>query len=138
MSSDSEIERQAFAARLRTVRKLTRKTLRELQASTFASDSALSRYLAGGALAPWRVVEALCAETGTDPEELRAEWIAAGGGREERFLADDVRAIKAQIDAAVRQARERGEQIPATILTIQRLSTQAMRQLGRSAGQGIA
>jgi transcriptional regulator with XRE-family HTH domain len=138
--SDPPRARQLFAAELRSVRQRSHKTLRELQRSTFASDSALSRYLSGASVPPWRVVEALCDEVGDDPETLRSAWVRAKGGRQpvvDRMLTDDLISIRAQMDTAIRRARHRGENVPAPVLALLRLSEEALAQLRRS-GERVA
>lgn len=143
MISDPPRARQLFAAELRSVRQRSHKTLRELQRSTFASDSALSRYLSGASVPPWRVVEALCDEVGDDPQGLRPAWVRAKGGRQpvtrvaDRRLTDDLIAIRAQTDTAIRRARHRGENVPAPVLALLRLSEEAVAQLRRS-GERVA
>jgi hypothetical protein len=63
-----------FSARLREVRAVTGKSLKELERLTATSDSSLSRYLSGAICPPWSVVEMLCAAAGRDPATLRAAW----------------------------------------------------------------
>lgn len=60
-----------LAAELRELRKRSGKSLCELERPTLSSDSSLSRYLAGRALPPWPVVEAL-SEAG-----IRTSWRGA-------------------------------------------------------------
>ncbi|WP_442933583.1 helix-turn-helix domain-containing protein [Micromonospora sp. CPCC 206060] len=60
----SDRDLNALATELRLLRERSGMTLRELERHTYASDSALSRYLAGRALPPWEVVEALCRQGG--------------------------------------------------------------------------
>jgi len=134
--SDVVQARQTFAAQLRDVRRRTNKTLRELEKSTFASDSAWSRYLSGRSVPPWRVVEALCIEAGVDPAELHPVWTRAkhpssGSPPQEtgRILADDLAVIATQLEQAIRQARERGEHVPATVLAMRRISSESVAQL---------
>jgi transcriptional regulator with XRE-family HTH domain len=59
---------EALAVELRKLRKLSGKSLRELEQATLSSDSALSRYLSGQAVPPWQVVEALCRLGGGSPD----------------------------------------------------------------------
>lgn len=147
----TSIAQEEFAARLREVRDRTGQSLRELQKSTFASDSALSRYFAGRTLPPWRVVEALCAQASTDPMSLRATWEQARDNRERRrreanaeperpaalvvvrdlhqALTSTISAIKNHADGAVSMAESRGEPVPDAVLTIQAESAEAMAQL---------
>ncbi|MBR7829514.1 helix-turn-helix domain-containing protein [Actinospica sp. MGRD01-02] len=63
-----------LAHELRRMRDLSGCSLKELERSTYVSDSSLSRYLAGRQLAPWSVVVALCRVVGRDPVELLALW----------------------------------------------------------------
>lgn len=139
----------ALAAELRTLRLRSGKSLRELQKSTFASDSALSRYLSGRALPPWRVVEALCVQCDTDPNDVRDLWRRARIERDNRrakapvpapevnlVLVRSLAAIKREADVAVDLAQQRGEPVPPVVLEIQRTSTEAMRTL-RTAGHPI-
>lgn len=70
-----------LAAELRGLREASGKSLRELEKSTHASDSSLSRYLSGQALPPWPVVEALATVAGRDTEPLRTLWVAARQAR---------------------------------------------------------
>ena len=56
------------------MRDLSGRSLKELERSTYVSDSSLSRYLAARQLAPWSVVVALCRMVGRDPGELLALW----------------------------------------------------------------
>jgi porphobilinogen synthase len=63
-----------LAAELRRLRNRSGQSLRELANTTFASDSSLSRYLAGHSVPPWPVVEALCRIGGGDPAQLRTLW----------------------------------------------------------------
>jgi transcriptional regulator with XRE-family HTH domain len=73
--------RAAFAREFRNTRDKSGKTLRQLQAATYVSDSALSRYLSGQTVPPWKAVQALCQACGTDPEELHEAWHAARAAR---------------------------------------------------------
>lgn len=66
-----------LAAALRDIRELAGLSLRMLERHTHVSDSSLSRYLAGRALPPWPVVEAMCRLAERDPQSLRPEWEAA-------------------------------------------------------------
>jgi hypothetical protein len=59
---------------LRTMHAGTGKTLKELESELHVSDSSLSRYLSGQAVAPWSVVAGLCLLTGRRPESLRPLW----------------------------------------------------------------
>jgi transcriptional regulator with XRE-family HTH domain len=139
----------ALAAELRTLRTRSGKSLRELQKSTFASDSALSRYLSGRALPPWRVVEALCVQGAADPADMRDLWRRARAERDNRrrpaaepatdvhlVLVRSLAAIKHEADVAVDLAQRRGEAVPPVVLEIQRTSTEAIRTL-RTAGHPI-
>lgn len=79
-----------LAFELRQLRKRAGKSLRELERTTYASDSALSRYLAGRNLPPWRVVAALSVEGGRDPEELRDLWERASKAHSRSKVAEPV------------------------------------------------
>jgi transcriptional regulator with XRE-family HTH domain len=70
-----------LAAELRGLRKASGQSLRELEKSTHASDSSLSRYLSGQALPPWPVVAALATVAGRDTEPLHTLWVAARQAR---------------------------------------------------------
>lgn len=63
-----------LAAELRRMRKLSGRSLKELESLTFVSDSSLSRYLSGRIRPPWAVVSALCRQVRRDPRELRPLW----------------------------------------------------------------
>src|SRR5437868_5421502 len=63
-----------LGARLQELQRRTGKSLKELEADVHVSDSSLSRYLAGRAVAPWPVVERLSSLVGQDPEALRPLW----------------------------------------------------------------
>jgi transcriptional regulator with XRE-family HTH domain len=66
-----------LAANLRELRERSGHTLRELERMTFISDSALSRYLNGKAVPPWRVLEVLCEVAGAEPDRYRRLWAEA-------------------------------------------------------------
>lgn len=68
---------EQLASELRELREASRKSLRELERETHASDSSLSRYLSGQLVPPWPVVESLCVAGGRDPATLRVLWEAA-------------------------------------------------------------
>ncbi|MFF3072757.1 helix-turn-helix domain-containing protein [Kitasatospora sp. NPDC057904] len=91
---DGERETARLSERLREMRSLTKKSLKDLERVTMVSDSSWSRYLAGRGLPPWAAVEALCREVGRDPEDLRLLWEAAAASRTEQErppqTADDV------------------------------------------------
>jgi transcriptional regulator with XRE-family HTH domain len=136
----SEIAREAFAARLRAVRARSGKTLRELQGATYASDSALSRYLSGRAVPPWNVVAALCDQAGVDAGELRVQWQAARSIRRRKqtvtqpmlelsAVEDCLTRITDDVSAAIQQVRSRGEQVPEQLLTAVRCGADATLRL---------
>ncbi|GAA2532020.1 hypothetical protein Ahu01nite_096200 [Winogradskya humida] len=110
---------------MRLAQERSGRTLRELQAVTYASDSALSRYLSGRSVPPWIVVAALCKAAGTDPGQLlplwqRAKAAASAGrrsGREQATLARRVSTLAADAAAVIQAIRERGEAVPENLLT---------------------
>ncbi|MEU4244098.1 helix-turn-helix transcriptional regulator [Actinoplanes sp. NPDC026619] len=130
-----------FAARLRSLRARSGMTLRELQAVTYASDSALSRYLTGHSVPPWKVVAALCEQAGADAEELRPHWQKARaarrdpGGRPPPTLAelsavdDHLACISHDVSAAIAETLARGDQVPGLLLAVQRAGAAAQARL---------
>ncbi|WP_329002272.1 helix-turn-helix domain-containing protein [Kribbella sp. NBC_00709] len=60
--------------RLRQLRDVTGRSLRELARDVDTSSSSLSRYFAGQAVPPWSTVLALCKAAGRDPRPLREIW----------------------------------------------------------------
>jgi len=104
-----------FAAELRTLRERSGKSLRELQQSTFASDSSLSRYLSGQTLPPWQVVEALCRLGGRDPDELRSAWENVRGARrgQSRTARESPRAHREAVRARPEAVRADVAVVPA-------------------------
>ncbi|MBO3746102.1 helix-turn-helix domain-containing protein [Streptosporangiaceae bacterium NEAU-GS5] len=66
--------RQELAARLRQLRDLTGRSLRELARDLHGSSSSLSRYFSGQAVPPWPTVVALCKAAGRDPRLMRDAW----------------------------------------------------------------
>ncbi|GGN50317.1 tetratricopeptide (TPR) repeat protein/transcriptional regulator with XRE-family HTH domain [Actinoplanes campanulatus] len=66
--------RDELAGRLRQLRDLTGRSLRELARDSHLSSSSLSRYLSGQAVPPWPAVVALCRAAGRDPRPLRELW----------------------------------------------------------------
>lgn len=136
--------RDDFAHQLRSVRKRSGRTLRELQEITFASDSALSRYLSGKSVPPWNVVVALCEVAGTDPEQLRPSWQLARSSRHPAETTNDsaqalhgLHAAAAghlahMVEELVEHARTvtaRGEQVPEPLVALQRHGTAAFRHV---------
>lgn len=83
---------RALAAQLRELQVQSGQTLRELESVTHSSDSSLSRYLAGRALPPWSVVEALCQVAEQNPAQVRPVWLQA--------RRDRVRARQNRVSAA--------------------------------------
>lgn len=141
--------REAFARRLRAVRQQSGRSLRELQTATYASDSALSRYLSGKNVPPWNVVAAICDLAGTDPAELRQSWQLARASRRTGPAAtgQTLRELHAAaathlsyyadaIARSIHAARARGEQVPEPLLELEHHSAAAARQL--RAAQGLA
>jgi transcriptional regulator with XRE-family HTH domain len=129
-----------LAGRLQALRSRSGKTLRELQSVTFASDSALSRYLSGRAVPPWKVVAALCEQAGSDPEELRLLWVRARAARRTRrsparpllelsAVEDHLSRISRAAAAAISEARARGDQVPEHLLTVLRSGADAADRL---------
>ncbi|MFC4907034.1 helix-turn-helix domain-containing protein [Actinomadura gamaensis] len=74
--------RTRLAKRLRRLREVSGRSLKDLEAETHASDSSLSRYLSGKTVPPWQVVEALCRAADEDPDGLRPLWEAARRARQ--------------------------------------------------------
>jgi tetratricopeptide (TPR) repeat protein/transcriptional regulator with XRE-family HTH domain len=72
--------REELAGRLRQLRDLTGRSLRELARDVHVSSSSLSRYFAGQAVPPWPTVVALCKVAGRDPRPLREVWERAKDG----------------------------------------------------------
>ncbi|GAB3142083.1 hypothetical protein GCM10027290_15700 [Micromonospora sonneratiae] len=133
----------ALAGELRKLRERSGMSLRELERSTFASDSALSRYFSGRGLPPWRVVEALCAQAGVDPERLRPGWERAQEAKvgtktksrdrmaqdAHHFLVRSFSAIQMEANAAVNLAKVGGGAALTALLTIQAACNAAIRDL---------
>ena len=69
-----------LAGRLRQLRDVTGRSLRELARDIQVSSSSLSRYFAGQAVPPWPAVVALCRVAGRDPRPLREIWERAKEG----------------------------------------------------------
>ncbi|WP_438489902.1 ATP-binding protein [Streptomyces sp. S186] len=72
--------REELAGRLRQLRDLTGRSLRELARDIHISSSSLSRYFSGQAVPPWPAVVALCKAAGHDPRPLREVWERAKDG----------------------------------------------------------
>ncbi|MEU7242258.1 ATP-binding protein [Streptomyces sparsogenes] len=72
--------REELAGRLRQLRDLTGRSLRELARDIHVSSSSLSRYFSGQAVPPWPTVVALCKAAGRDPRPLRDVWERAKDG----------------------------------------------------------
>jgi len=114
-----------LTAELRAARDRSGRTLRELQAVTYASDSALSRYFSGRSVPPWNVVAALCQASGSDPGHLLPLWRRAKAeastrkrsGSEQATLARRVSTLSADAAAVIQAIRERGEAVPENLLT---------------------
>lgn len=130
-----------MAAELRAARERTGHTLRELQAATFASDSALSRYLSGRSVPPWKVVAALCRELDSDPERLRPLWREARATRRRRTepaektcesLVSRISGITADIATAIRAIQARGEVVPEALLAAAARLRDAQQLISRS------
>lgn len=131
----------ALAAELRAARERTGHTLRELQAATFASDSALSRYLSGRSVPPWDVVAALCRQLGSDPERLRPLWQEAKTARRRRqdpavetreSLVNRISTITADVATAIRALQARGEAVPEALPAAAALLRDAQRLISQS------
>jgi transcriptional regulator with XRE-family HTH domain len=129
-----------LAERLRTLRDRSGKTLRELQVVTYASDSALSRYMSGRAIPPWNVVAALCEQTGEDPGALRQLWMRARSTRRLRkapahplrelsAVEDHLVRISNEVKAAITEARARGDHNPEHLLSALRSGADASSRL---------
>ncbi|MEV6350231.1 helix-turn-helix transcriptional regulator [Actinoplanes sp. NPDC051851] len=140
--------RALLAAELRILRDRTGQTLRELQAATFASDSALSRYLIGRSVPPWQVVTALCAQTGTDPAVLRDLWQLARATRGVRrpptmsgaahleavraiqmSVAKSLATITDEVAESIRVLRARGDAVPEHLFSAARSGADAAQRL---------
>jgi tetratricopeptide (TPR) repeat protein/transcriptional regulator with XRE-family HTH domain len=65
---------EELAERLRQLRDLTGRSLRELARDVHGSSSSLSRYFSGQAVPPWPTVVALCKAAGRDPRPMREVW----------------------------------------------------------------
>ena len=65
---------EELAERLRQLRDLTGRSLRELAREVRGSSSSLSRYFSGQTVPPWPTVVALCKAAGRDPRPLREVW----------------------------------------------------------------
>ncbi|MGW3206850.1 ATP-binding protein [Streptomyces sp. NPDC001135] len=72
--------REELTERLRQLRDLTGRSLRELARDVRVSSSSLSRYFSGQAVPPWPTVVALCKAAGRDPRPLREVWERAKDG----------------------------------------------------------
>lgn len=144
MTVSSTAARERFAAKLRGVRQRSGRTLRELQDVTYASDSALSRYLSGKSIPPWGIVVALCDLAGTNAEELRADWQLARSSRRSRtgppVTGNALRELHTsaeshlhrlidEITCHIRTVRARGEQVPERVLNLQRHGAAAVQEL---------
>ncbi|MEQ4305395.1 helix-turn-helix transcriptional regulator [Plantactinospora sp. B6F1] len=138
--SETASPTEDLAGGLRSLQDRSGKTLRELQSATFASDSALSRYLSGRIVPPWKVVAALCEQAGADQGELRPLWVRARAARRAcRSSARPLRELStvenhlgriSRVTAdAISEARARGDQVPEHLLTVLRLSTDAANRL---------
>ena len=71
---------EELAGRLRQLRDLTGRSLRELARDVHVSSSSLSRYFSGQAVPPWPTVVALCKAAGRDPRPMREVWERAKDG----------------------------------------------------------
>ncbi|BFU45530.1 helix-turn-helix domain-containing protein [Krasilnikovia sp. MM14-A1004] len=131
---------QDFAARLRSLRARSGMTLRELQAVTYASDSALSRYLAGRGVPPWKVVAAICEQAGADAAELRPHWERARAVRRGRVepppplvelsaVEGHLARISDEVSTAIEETLARGDQVPRHLLAVQRSGADARVRL---------
>ncbi|MEV4760058.1 tetratricopeptide repeat protein [Micromonospora sp. NPDC049559] len=109
--------REELAVRLRQLRDLTGRSLRELARDIHVSSSSLSRYFSGQAVPPWPTVVALCRAAGRDPRPLREVWERAKDGPQpspvatptvRNDLPHDVTAFtgrRAELDALLGAAR---------------------------------
>ncbi|WP_285473470.1 helix-turn-helix transcriptional regulator [Actinoplanes sp. NBRC 101535] len=133
--------REIFAERLRTVRERSGRTLRELQAATFVSDSSLSRYLSGQSVPPWTVVVAICELGQVDPDQLRPAWLAARGRRETQAAAAasegrlgsalrlDIATVAKAVTVAIQSVRNGEGPVLEPLLAAERAATAAARRL---------
>jgi transcriptional regulator with XRE-family HTH domain len=142
MTVSPALARELFASRLRAVRQRSGRTLRELQTATYASDSALSRYLSGKSVPPWNVVAAMCDLAGTDPADLRQSWQLAratrrtstpAAGQTLRELhtaaAAHLSHLAGEIARSIQDVQARGEQVPVPLLALEHHSAAAFHQL---------
>ncbi|MFE6871567.1 helix-turn-helix domain-containing protein [Kitasatospora sp. NPDC057692] len=115
-----------LAERLRALRSLTPKSLKELERVTLVSDSSWSRYLAGRGLPPWAAIEALCREAGEDPAELRPLWEAARD-RSNRATGEAaaVPDVPDPADAAAPSGRPRRRRLALALASVGVLATAA-------------
>ncbi|MBE1488304.1 ATP-binding protein [Plantactinospora soyae] len=109
--------REELAGRLRQLRELTGRSLRELARDIHVSSSSLSRYFSGQAVPPWPTVVALCRAAGRDPRPLREVWERAKDGPQTDTVATatvrndlphDITAFtgrRAELDVLLRAAR---------------------------------
>lgn len=129
-----------LADQLREVRDRSGRSLRELQAATFVSDSSLSRYLSGRSVPPWPVVVTLCELAREDPARLRPAWLAARANRRRRAartasadlhaaLAREISTISEGVVRAIQSMRELGGPVPDYLVAAQRAAADAARLL---------
>jgi transcriptional regulator with XRE-family HTH domain len=129
-----------FADKLRAVRDRSGRSLRELQAATFVSDSSLSRYFSGQSIPPWMVVETLCDIAEVDPAELRPAWIAARASKRRRAahhapadvhaaLSQYISTINQSVIRAIQSMREHGDPVPDDLIAAQHAAANATRLL---------
>ncbi|MFF0343954.1 tetratricopeptide repeat protein [Kribbella sp. NPDC004875] len=109
--------RDELADRLRQLRDLTGRSLRDLARDIDTSSSSLSRYFSGQAVPPWPTIVALCKAAGRDPRPLRPLWEQAKEGAQSgpsaaapvrNDLPHDVTAFtgrKAELDALLAAAQ---------------------------------
>lgn len=99
-----------LGAQLQELQRRAGKSLKELESEVHVSDSSLSRYLAGRAVAPWPVVERLSSLVGQDPDTLRPLWNEAN--RTRRTSTETVNPTVAQSPTAEPTAEEAPRENP--------------------------
>ena len=136
---------QSFAHQLRKLRERSGKTLRELQETTFVSDSALSRYLSGRTLPPWSTVVTICTHFGVEATRLRPAWerariqrrrtgLTAQPARDRRTeiyaeVTNSLTMISNDVASAITTLQSNGGPVPELLLRAQQVSDEAGAQL---------
>ncbi|WFE62846.1 helix-turn-helix transcriptional regulator [Micromonospora sp. WMMD714] len=134
--------------KLRALRDRSGRSLRELQAATYVSDSSLSRYLSGQCVPPWTVVVTLCELADVDSAELRPAWLAARAERHGRpaknasadlhaALSRDISTISEGVVRAIQSMLELGGPVPDYLVAAQRAAADAARLLNTPPAKGL-